>query len=156
VAIDVVTEIEISRPRNEVALYAADPDNASRWYERIETVEWKTPPPLQVDSRIAFVARFMGRELAYTYEVREYEPGERLVMSTTSGPFPMETTYTWSDIEGDGTRMTLRNHGGPSNVLRFLDPLMATRVRRATQQDLVRLKRMLEAEGHDRRHDSCR
>ena len=42
-----------------------------------------------------FVARFLGRRLAYTYEVVDLVPGERLVMRTADGPFPMETTYTW-------------------------------------------------------------
>src|SRR5262249_54879437 len=121
---DVVNEIEIARPRHEVAAYAADPDNATAWYENIVAVEWRTPKPLAVGSRIAFVARFIGRRLAYTYEVRELVPDERLVMSTSEGAFPMETTYMWSDAADGATRMTLRNHGGPSGLLRIADPLM--------------------------------
>src|SRR5215213_524424 len=104
-AVDVVTEIEIARPRAEVAAFACDPDNATRWYENIESVEWKTAPPLAVGSRLAFVARFLGRRLEYTYEVREHIPGERFVMATQEGPFPMETTYEWRDA-GGGTLMT--------------------------------------------------
>ena len=105
-SVDVQTEIEINRPRDDVAAFAADPDNATSWYENIERVEWKTDPPLVVGSQIAFVARFLRRTLAYTYEIRELVPGERLVMSTADGPFAMETTYTWEDTVG-GTRMTL-------------------------------------------------
>ena len=96
-AVDVVTEIEIARPRAEVAAFACDPDNATRWYENIESVEWRTPPPLAVGTRLEFVARFLGRRLAYTYEVREHVAGERFVMSTAQGPFPMETTYTFEE-----------------------------------------------------------
>jgi hypothetical protein len=107
VPVDVEAEIEIGRSRDEVAAYAADPDNATAWYANIERVDWKTNPPLTVGSRIAFVARFLGRRLAYTYEVREYVAGERLVMSTADGPFPMETTYAWTEAAG-GTRMILR------------------------------------------------
>src|SRR5919202_2269662 len=132
-AVDVVTEVEIERPREEVAAYASDADNATAWYENIERVEWKTEPPLAVGSRIAFVARFLGRRLAYTYEIGELVPGERLVMSTADGPFPMETTYAWADDGRGGTRMTLRNGGEPSGFSKLAAPMMASAIRRANR-----------------------
>jgi uncharacterized protein YndB with AHSA1/START domain len=142
--LDVETEVEIDRPRGDVSAYAADPDNATAWYENIERVEWKTERPLSVGSRIAFVARFLGRRLAYTYEVRELVPGERLVMATADGPFPMETTYTWADTATGGTRMVLRNRGEPSGFSRVAAPMMAGAMRRANRKDLERLRRSLE------------
>src|SRR5581483_2256145 len=142
--VDVVTEIEIRRPRDEVAAFASDPDNATKWYENIEAVEWKTPPPLAVGTRLAFVARFLGRRLAYTYEVREHVPGERFVMSTAEGPFPMETTYTWADTAGGATTMTLRNRGEPAGFSKVAAPMMAAAMRRANRKDLERLKSLLE------------
>jgi hypothetical protein len=127
-----------------VAAYAADPDNATAWYVNIEAVEWQTPKPLVVGSRVAFVARFLGRRLAYTYEIRELVPRERLVMSTSAGPFPMETTYEWSDADGGGTRMTLRNRGEPSGFAKVGAPVLAAAMRRANRKDLERLKAILE------------
>ena len=143
--VDVLTVVEISQPRHEVAAYAADPDNATAWYENIKAVEWETPRPLSLGSRIAFVAEFLGRTLSYTYEIRELVPGERLVMSTAQGPFPMETTYTWDDAGEAGTRMTLRNRGEPAGFKRVAAPLMARAMRRANEKDLRKLKRILEA-----------
>ena len=143
-AVDVVTETEIARARGEVAAYAADPDHATDWYANIASVTWETPPPLVVGSRLRFVAQFLGRELAYTYEVREHVPGERVVMSTAEGPFPMRTTYTWVDTEGGGTLMTLRNAGSPSGFARIGAPAMALAMRRANRADLARLKDILE------------
>ena len=143
--VDVSTEIEIARPRAEVAAYAADPDNAIAWYANIKAVEWQTPRPVAVGSRVAFVARFLGRRLAYTYEVRQLVPGARFVMSTAEGPFPMETTYAWADTASGGTRMTLRNRGEPAGFSRIAAPLMATAMRRANRKDLRRLKAILEA-----------
>jgi hypothetical protein len=128
-----------------VAAYAADPGNAPQWYENIESVEWETEPPIAVGSRLAFVARFLGRRLAYTYEIRELAPGERLVMSTSQGPFPMETTYEWTDAPGGTTRMTLRNRGRPSGFATIAAPALAAAMRRANRKDLARLKRILEA-----------
>src|ERR671938_891148 len=124
-AVDVVTEVEIERPREEVAAYAADPDNATAWYENIERVERKT------ESRVAFVARFLGRRLAYTYEIVELVPGQRLVMRTAQGPFPMETTYTWEPVDEGRTRMTLRNRGEPAGFGKMAAPAMAAAMRRA-------------------------
>jgi uncharacterized membrane protein len=145
--VDVQTEIEIARPREEVAAYAADIDNTTNWYENIKAVEWQTPHPLTVGSRIAFVADFLGRRLAYTYEIRELVPGERLAMRTAQGPFPMETTYTWADAAPGATRMTLRNRGEPAGFKRIAAPMMARAMRRANRKDLERLKQILEADG---------
>ena len=143
-AVDVHCERTIPRPRSEVAAYAADPDNTTSWYANIKAVEWETPRPLTVGSRLAFTATFLGRRLSYTYEIRELVPGERLVMSTAQGPFPMETTYTWEDA-GDGeTRMTMRNRGEPSGFQRVAAPVMARAMRRAMSSDLERLSAILE------------
>ena len=142
--VDVLTEIEIDRPRGEVAAYASDPDNATAWYENIKAVEWKTPKPLAVGSQIAFVAGFLGRRLAYTYEVREIVRGERFVMSTAEGPFLMETTYTWSGTADGGTKMTLRNRGEPAGFAKIVSPVLARAMRRANRKDLKRLKSVLE------------
>jgi uncharacterized membrane protein len=142
--VDVKTAIDIDRPRAEVASYAADPGNAPAWYENIRSVEWKTPSPVAVGTRVAFVARFLGRTLSYTYEVRELAPAERLVMRTAEGPFPMETTYAWADTASGATRMTLRNRGEPTGFSKVVSPLMSKAMRRANRKDLARLKRVLE------------
>jgi uncharacterized protein YndB with AHSA1/START domain len=144
VAVDVLTEVVIERPRDAVASYAADPDNAPSWYVNIKSVEWQTPPAVAVGAKMAFVAQFLGRRLAYTYEIVELSPGQRLVMRTAEGPFPMETTYTWETTPAGGTRMTLRNRGMPSGFGAFMAPFMAMAMRRANQKDLARLKAILE------------
>jgi uncharacterized membrane protein len=145
VAVDVRTEIVITRPAAAVAAYAADPANAPAWYANITSVTWETGPPLRAGSRIAFTAGFLGRRLSYTYEVTDFSPVERLVMRTAQGPFPMETTYTWQAIGDDSTRMTLRNRGEPAGFPRLAAPLMAAAMRRANRKDLRKLRAILEA-----------
>jgi uncharacterized membrane protein len=144
VAVDVVTETVIDRPIGEVAAYVANPDNAPLWYTNIKSVEWRSQPPLRLGSRIAFVAEFFGKRLAYTYEVVEIVPDERLVMRTAEGPFPMETTYTWASTGPGSTRMSLRNRGAPAGFSRMIAPVMAASMRRANRKDLERLKQLLE------------
>lgn len=144
--VDVVTSTEIDRPRLVVAAYVADPDNATSWYNNIRRVEWKSPRPLAVGSRLGFVAGFLGRRLEYTYEIREWIPGERLVMATSDGPFAMETIYRWEDSPAGGTLMTLRNRGTPSGFSNLAAPALAGAMRRANRKDLARLKSLLESD----------
>lgn len=139
-------EAVIAAPCDRVAPYAADPAHAPEWYANISSADWRTPPPVTVGSRVAFVARFLGRRLAYTYEITVYEPGRRMVMRTKEDLFPMETTYTWEPYgqASDHTRMTLRNRGEPSGFVSLGAGLMAAAMRRAQNKDLAALKALLE------------
>jgi len=145
VAVDVLTEIVIGRPVGVVAGYAADPSNAPAWYRNIASVTWETSPPLQAGSRMTFSARFLGRHLAYTYEITEFVPAERLVMRTAQEPFPMETTYTWQPASDRSTKMTLRNRGEPAGFPRLAAPMMAIAIRHANRNDLRKLRAILQA-----------
>jgi len=144
-SINVLTEIIINRPAEAVSAYAADPSNAPDWYTNIESAKWRTSPPLRTGAKVAFSAHFLGRRLEYTYEVVAFVPGERLVMRTAQGPFPMETTYTWASAGNGSTHMTLRNRGEPTGFSKILAPFMAGAMRRANNKDLARLKSVLEA-----------
>lgn len=142
--VDVITEITITKPIDVVADYAYDPDNAPEWYENIKSIEWKTERPLDVGSKLAFVAQFLGRRLEYVYEVVELIPKQRMVMRTADGPFPMETTYTWTKIDDQTTKMTLRNRGNPSGFSKVVAPFMAMMMRRANNKDLKKIKKIVE------------
>ena len=142
--VDVEVSRVIHRPRVEVAEYVANVDNTTAWYANIKSVEWKTPRPLGVGTRVAFMAQFLGRRLSYIYEIVEYSPGSVLRMRTAEGPFPMETIYRWSDSPGGPTVMSLRNVGNPKGFGRLMAPFMAIAMRSAMTRDLERLGNILE------------
>jgi Polyketide cyclase / dehydrase and lipid transport len=142
--VDVVSEIEIRRPRGEVAAFVCDQDNAPAWNESVESVEWESSRPLDTGSGFTYVAELLGRRLDYRYEVVELVVGNRLVVSTDDGPFSLQTTYTWADAVGGATAMTLRNQGQPEGSHRLTVPLIARAMRRANAKNLQRLKRLLE------------
>ena len=151
-AVDVSTEIVIHVPLEKVAAFASNPDNAPLWYVNITSVVWKTPAPLQIGSEIAFKAQFLGRRLSYIYKIEEWVPGEKLVMRTSDGPFPMETTYIWQAIDDKTTGMKLRNQGFPTGFspreslrTRLFAPFMSLMMRKANKKDLRRLKALLES-----------
>ncbi|MEO6652516.1 MAG: SRPBCC family protein [Ilumatobacteraceae bacterium] len=143
--VDVSTTIVIERPIAEVSAFAGDPSNAPTWYRRIDQADWVTEPPISLGSRIDFRARFLGRQLEYTYEVTEYTPGEQVSMRTTDGSFPMATTYRWRPVGDRATHMVLHNWGEPAGFSRLVAPLIGRMMRRAMNQDLGDLKHLLES-----------
>ncbi|MEH7306035.1 SRPBCC family protein [Neobacillus drentensis] len=143
--VDIFTDIIIDRPVAEVSTYAANPDHAPEWYVNIQSAEWKTEKPLKLGSKVAFKAQFLGRELAYIYDITEFTPEKKLVMKTAQGPFPMETIYTWEALAGNRTRMTLRNKGNPTGFSIVFAPFMAPMMKRANMKDLKHIKEILES-----------
>jgi uncharacterized protein YndB with AHSA1/START domain len=144
ILVDVLTEIVIKSPVEMVSEYAANPDNAPEWYVNIDRAEWLTEKPLNLGSKIAFKAKFLGRDLSYVYEILEYVPGKKLAMQTSEGPFPMKTTYIWTIIDSNTTRMTLRNQGEPSGFSKLVSPFMASMMKKANRKDLRKLKEIIE------------
>ncbi|MDM5197248.1 SRPBCC family protein [Fictibacillus enclensis] len=142
--VDVVTEITINCPIEQVSSYASDPENAPTWYVNIHSAEWKTAKPLKIGSKIAFKAKFIGRELAYVYEIVEVLPEKKLAMKTANGPFPMETIYTWFSLDHNQTRMILRNKGNPTGFSKIITPLISKMMKKANMKDLQKLKYILE------------
>lgn len=148
--VDVFSEIVIDRSQAEVASYATDPGNAPEWYDNIHSADWKTEPVVKLGAQIAFVAKFMGKELAYVYEIVEFVPDEKMVMRTADGPFPMETIYTWEATVNGQTKMTLRNRGQPKGFSKFFSFMMVPMMRKANRKDLKKIKEILESQDNSR------
>ena len=147
-AVDVESEILIERPPGIVSAYVSDPANAPSWHDHIKSAGWVGTAVPHVGSRIAIVAEFLGRKVAFTYEIVEFAPGEKLVMRGVEGPFPMETIYTFQETRDGHTRMGMRNHGEPSGMSKLMAPMIASAMRSATEKDLAKLKAILEGRAH--------
>lgn len=111
---DVITQIQINKSIQDIALYALNPDNAPKWYVNIKSIEWKMQPPLSAGTQMAFKAEFVGRIFAYTYEFAQLVPGNKLVIQTFEGAFQMQTACTFKKISDDKPKLVLHNAGTPT------------------------------------------
>jgi hypothetical protein len=136
-SIDVTAEVLVRRNRDAVAAYMSDPANDREWIGGVSEARLLGSPPLAEGSRVARVARFLGRRVEYVTEVQRLDPGREVDMKAVEGPFPMRITYSFEDRDG-ATLVRNRVRGGG---VRLVAPL----VRRNVRRDLERLRERLEA-----------
>jgi len=143
VSIDIAVETAIARPREEVASFAMDPANDPLWIGGISEARKVTDGPLVPGSRVARVATFLGKRIEYVNEIDELAPGERLVMHSVAGPFPMRIAYEFAN-RGSGAVARIRIEGDAAGFFAIAAPLLRRKVRRSVEADLATLKGLLE------------
>jgi uncharacterized membrane protein len=142
-SIDVLGEVSVRRPREEVAAYMTDPANDPEWIGGLREARLVGEGPLAEGSRVARVASFMGRRVEYVNEVTTLDRGRVLEMRSVKAPFPMHITYTFEEADG-GTVVRNRVRGG-GGLFSLGSPLFAPMVKRSVQKDLERMRDLLEA-----------
>jgi hypothetical protein len=143
-AIDVTSEVLIDRPTAEVAAYAMDPAEETRWIGGIVESRLLTSPPLGPGTRVERVAYFLGRRIEYVLEVVDHDPHRLLAMRSLRSPFPMEVTYQFDGTTAS-TRARIHVRGGPGGLAALASPLLARAVKHNITSDLQRLKHRLES-----------
>ncbi len=142
--IKVQTEIIINKPIEEVSTFSADPSNSMQWNSNLISIQWKTPKPIQLNSKIAFKAKFLGRLLCYTYEVVLFEENKKMILKSKEGPFLITTTYSWTSIDENTTLMKIENQGNPNGFFKLINPLMPFLIKKSNNKSLKKLKDILE------------
>lgn len=147
-AIDVTAATDIARPPEEVAAFAMEAENDTRWIGGISSARRLTPGPTVVGTRVERVASFMGRRIDYVMEVAELDPGRKVVLRSIKSPFPMKVTYSF-EPNGGGTRASVRVEGEAEGFYKLAGGLMGPSVRKNLNGDVRRLKEIMEADRAD-------
>ena len=137
--------VVIDRPIQEVFAFLADGENHIQW--RSGLVEWKmtSEGPVGVGSTSSEVLQFLGRRMETSYELTEFEQDRKLAFKTTSGPIPMDGSYTLESA-GSGTKLTFRIQGESGGFFRLAEHVLVRMVRRQVESDFGNLKDLLEAQ----------
>jgi hypothetical protein len=144
VSVDITAQVRVVRPPAEVAAYMSDPANDPEWIGGVREARLEGPPPLRAGSRVARVARFLGKRVEYVNEVVALDD-EHLDMRSVAAPFPMRITYSFTADGPAATIVRNRVRGAPGGFFALFGPLLAPLVRRSVQRDLERLRDVLEA-----------
>ena len=139
---------EIRRPAEEVFTFFADASNNPKWENGMVSCEWASEPPIKVGSTYEQHARFMGRDVASTFEVTAHEPGHMITIETIESTFPIKVVRRVEPVDRSSCRVTADINGGPEKgPLKWLEPLVGRRARRSVDADYDRLVELLESGG---------
>ena len=142
-ATDVRVELEIPRPRADVAAYMFDPAHDAAWTTGVVAVNPLTPGRLRVGSRVERTVKFLGKRFSYLYEV--VDAGEdAFVEMSVAQPFPMQVRYELDAAPGTGsTKVAIHARGDARGFYRLMSPILNRMVRRNIRRDLENLARCL-------------
>lgn len=141
-SLDVISSAVVRRTPADVFQFLCRPENDLLWTSGLIEAKVLTAGPFGTGTRIERVSKFLGRRMTYTIDVTEIVEDERIEMTTSAGPFPIQVTYLLEPVDG-GTRFSIRNRGEPSGFFALTGPLLAVAVRRQVQLDVETLADIL-------------
>ena len=135
--------ITIDREPETVWAYLADLEHIPEWNPAIVATRKVTRGPVGVGT-VYEQQRSTPQPGTESIEVTRFEPGHRLDLHGTLGPFLAELRYAIEDL-GGASRLTNVAELEASGALRLFQPIATRRIREAIADNLRILKHRLEA-----------
>jgi Polyketide cyclase / dehydrase and lipid transport len=133
-------QTEIAAPADEVFEYVSNFERSPEWQRGAKDCHWTSPPPRGVGSTYEQVTNFMGKDIAATFEVVEYEPGRRVRVECREGGFPLTVERS---AEPKGEQRCVYSEVvevGDPGLYSVDPPLLRTNARRFLTADHRRLR----------------
>jgi hypothetical protein len=135
--------ILINAPLETVFSYISDYTHDGEWRRGVIQVKQTPPPPARLGTRTAEVLQCLGIKFTICAEVTQFKANTVIGFTALDSLFPL-----WGQrmVKSDATAvrftytLTVRLHG----VYGWLRPLLVWQFNRQIQQDLRKLKNMLE------------
>lgn len=133
--------IHLNQPVEQVFAFLMDTSKLTTWQSNLIKSEPITEGPLRPGSRFREVRRINGKESEIQGEITTLEPNKRLETRTTTKPQAM-VSYSL-DPEQGGTRLQYRFVLITTGMMRLLEPLIASSIKKDTEADFETLKHVL-------------
>jgi carbon monoxide dehydrogenase subunit G len=132
-----------ARPAAASFDYMARFSNTSEWDPSCEAArDLQHGGPIGVGSRFDLDFKIMGRTNELNYEIVEYDPPHRVVLTARTGTFSSRDEIT-VEPRDEGSAVTYTATVTPNGPLKLLEPLLAIGFRRLGKQSGEGLRRTL-------------
>ena len=137
--------IMIKRPVDKVFTYIVDPKTWPRWDPGLLEAEQISPGQMGVGTTLRGNNKQMGRRMAFTAKVTEYEPNKKWGGSVSFGNLQFEEHFVFDSI-GEVTKLTRVYDVQLAGLLKLFGPMVLSSMRSGSKQSLSNLKNILEAQ----------
>ena len=136
--LDITVERHLPAPPEQVAAVMFDAAHDRAWMKAVRRVD-VLDEPVAIGARVRRHARFMGKDISWITVVTAYDPGRRLELRITDGPFVGVITY---EVEPTGASsiVRIRNVGAPGEFAWMPTALIRRAMRSSLRKDLERLE----------------
>ena len=137
------TDAHIKRPVESVFDFVSDPLNFPQWNSAVQEVRHVAGTRGEVGANYVMERELPGGRAENLVEVVAFERPREFAVRTTSGPTPLLYRYHFAG-DGDGTGIVLDAAVELQGVAALVGPLAARAVKRGVDDNLARLKALLE------------
>lgn len=134
--------IHLNKSVEQVFAFLMDTSNLATWQSNLIKSEPLTEGPLRTGSRFREVRRINNKETEIQGEITVLEPNKRLETKTATKPQAM-VSYLLNPEQG-GTQLKYKFVLITSGLMRMLEPMIASSIKKDTEADFETLKRILE------------
>jgi uncharacterized membrane protein len=137
--------ILIDRPVEEVFAFISNPMNLPKWQSMVAKVEPASSDPVGGGSKFKIQSELMGRKIDGVMEITDFEPFGKFGFKNVAGPVQVHATVSLKTA-GTGTRLNLSGQGEPGGMFKLAEGILANQVKSQMEDNLKRLKSVLEAD----------
>lgn len=139
-----VVTIHIACPVEETFAFLADAKNLRTWQSNLIENQQLTEGPVRVGAQFREVRRNGPRQSEIRAEITAYDVNKRFATKTLTKP---HVTVNYAlESEAGGTRLNYQFVMITSGIMRLLEPLISSSMKKDNDHDFQKLKNILEVQ----------
>ena len=141
--IQITANTVIYRPIAQVFDFISAPGNDFQWqYGTLVSTPYSKDEPC-VGAQFQSLGNFMGHRITSTFEVIEYEPNNKYVYKSLSGPLHSITAFAF-EIDKGCTQVKLTMQATVVNMINLNESIIEKKMKKQFKENLTLLKNIME------------